>query len=200
MDNAVRGARARATDVDRPDPPSKAISRSSVRPSSPRRGEVSRDTPHHPLAMTRRLFHATHAAHRYPRLDHPVFAWNNSRTMKCTLCETDERAPKSRWCRDCKARYMREWRKTHPLTGDARRRANCRSYTHVLIARGHLVKGPCEVCGDPDVEAHHDDYSKPRAVRWLCVVHHRSHHKLLVPHVPFEISTQVQQNEQPDAS
>jgi hypothetical protein len=87
---------------------------------------------------------------------------------------------------------MREWRKTHPLVGDARRRANCRSYTHVLVARGHLTKGPCEVCGISDVEAHHDDYSDPRRVRWLCVAHHRGVHQQPVPYVPAEISPQTQ--------
>ncbi len=118
---------------------------------------------------------------------------------KCTLCITDERAPKSRWCRDCKARYMREWRKSHPLSEAARVRANCRSYTHVLVARGHLTKGPCEICGVPEVEAHHDDYSKPRLVRWLCVAHHRDHHKQAVPHGSVEISAQAKQDAQESA-
>lgn len=29
------------------------------------------------------------------------------------------------------------------------------------------------------VQAHHDDYSKPLEVRWLCVPHHALHHKQL---------------------
>lgn len=45
------------------------------------------------------------------------------------------------------------------------------------IAAGRLVKMPCEVCGAQKVEAHHDDYSKPLKVRWLCPPHHREHHK-----------------------
>ena len=41
------------------------------------------------------------------------------------------------------------------------------------VCRGVLKRGLCEVCGSPKVQAHHDDYSKPLEVRWLCVRHHR---------------------------
>lgn len=41
------------------------------------------------------------------------------------------------------------------------------------IRSGKLTKQPCEVCGsDTDVEAHHEDYSKPLDVHWLCTEHH----------------------------
>lgn len=39
-----------------------------------------------------------------------------------------------------------------------------------------LKKQPCEKCGAVKVQAHHDDYSKPLEVRWLCVPHHNEHH------------------------
>ena len=41
---------------------------------------------------------------------------------------------------------------------------------------GVLIKKPCEKCGDPKAQGHHDDYSKPLDVRWLCAFHHREHH------------------------
>jgi hypothetical protein len=99
----------------------------------------------------------------------------------CADCKTNPVRPsqsqKGGYCSGCHNARMREWRKTHPLTGVARMKANCRAYTHVLIRRGVLVKGLCEVCDVPEVESHHDDYTKPREVRWLCVKHHRAHHR-----------------------
>ncbi len=41
-----------------------------------------------------------------------------------------------------------------------------------------LTRQPCEVCGAINVHGHHDDYSKPLEVRWLCPKHHSEHHKL----------------------
>lgn len=41
---------------------------------------------------------------------------------------------------------------------------------------GRLVPLSCEQCGDPDAQAHHDDYSKPLDVRWLCRTHHNHAH------------------------
>lgn len=62
------------------------------------------------------------------------------------------------------------------MTEEQRKRANCRSYLHVYVKRGKVVKGPCEVCGEAEVEAHHDDYLKPLDVRWRCNAHHLELH------------------------
>jgi hypothetical protein len=35
-----------------------------------------------------------------------------------------------------------------------------------------IVKGKCAVCGECNVDAHHEDYSKPLDVIWLCRKHH----------------------------
>lgn len=51
-----------------------------------------------------------------------------------------------------------------------------RLQTRNAIARGELTRQPCEVCGEVTVDAHHDDYSQPLKVRWLCRYHHRQHH------------------------
>ena len=64
----------------------------------------------------------------------------------------------------------------------ARRNAAKRA-AHVAVGNairdGKLVKGLCELAGDDcsgEVQAHHDDYSKPLEVRWLCVGHHGVEH------------------------
>jgi hypothetical protein len=41
---------------------------------------------------------------------------------------------------------------------------------------GKIISQPCEICGNPKSDGHHDDYSKPLQVRWLCRRHHIAHH------------------------
>lgn len=53
---------------------------------------------------------------------------------------------------------------------------NARAAVQSAIRRGLLMRGPCEVCGSLQVQAHHDDYSKRLEVRWLCPRHHADHH------------------------
>lgn len=51
------------------------------------------------------------------------------------------------------------------------------------IRDGRLKREPCEACG-ARAEAHHDDYSKPLDVRWLCPTHHAEWHKHNTPKCP----------------
>lgn len=44
------------------------------------------------------------------------------------------------------------------------------------IRSGRLIPQPCEKCGEEKVEGHHDDYSRPLSVRWLCKKHHLEAH------------------------
>lgn len=46
------------------------------------------------------------------------------------------------------------------------------------IRDGRLERQPCEACG-ARAHAHHDDYSRPLDVRWLCPRHHSEHHRQL---------------------
>lgn len=93
----------------------------------------------------------------------------------CSKCGI-ETGTTHRYCRFHHAEYMREWRKTHPLTGEALFRANCRSYANVYVSRGKLKRQPCEVCGKRKAEMHHARYDRPLEVRWLCRPHHLEHH------------------------
>ena len=70
------------------------------------------------------------------------------------------------------------WRKRNPEKASAHRKVSR------AIKAGKLVRQPCEVCQSLETHAHHDDYSKPLDVRWLCPDHHgktRILHRLPLP-------------------
>lgn len=64
----------------------------------------------------------------------------------------------------------RKWRQNRPKAAKA----------HIIlnweVECGRIVHQPCEVCGKDKTHGHHDDYSKPLEVRWLCPYHHRKLH------------------------
>jgi ribosomal protein S27AE len=77
--------------------------------------------------------------------------------------------------------YDREYRKKHPEKmlekalkwahkNPDKKRAHGNLYYG--LKTGKVVKQTCEVCQETKVDAHHDDYSKPLEVRWLCRKHH----------------------------
>jgi len=59
-------------------------------------------------------------------------------------------------------------------------RNRLKRHAHNLVAyavhRGTLLQQSCEVCGEVAAQAHHDDYSKPLDVRWLCCKCHAAVH------------------------
>jgi ribosomal protein S27AE len=44
------------------------------------------------------------------------------------------------------------------------------------LRSGDIKRKPCEACGNAKAEAHHEDYSKPLDVQWLCRRCHFRHH------------------------
>lgn len=54
-----------------------------------------------------------------------------------------------------------------------------RSKSHFAIQSGKIPRQPCEVCGAAKVHGHHDDYTKPLELRWLCPKHHSEHHRVV---------------------
>lgn len=108
-------------------------------------------------------------------------------------------------CKSCKSSYGEKWRSANPETcrkyaADHRARPGSaeriyaynqrREVEHAdkykagiavtnALSSGKLKRQPCEKCGCLKVDAHHDDYSKPLVVRWLCRPHHMEHHRLL---------------------
>lgn len=66
-----------------------------------------------------------------------------------------------------------QWRRNHPEKHKAH------SILGYAVRDGKLQKLPCVVCGSKDSHGHHDDYSKPLDVIWLCPKHHAERHVLL---------------------
>lgn len=106
--------------------------------------------------------------------DEFVAKGHKSRSSKCSKCLRDDITRiKDRQERRRRFRLLAEKKYK------ARNPEKHNAHTAVYTARkaGRLRKEPCEVCGDPKSEAHHDDYSKPLEVRWLCPKHHGEVHR-----------------------
>lgn len=52
-----------------------------------------------------------------------------------------------------------------------------RNKLRLAVYAGKIKKLACEMCGDPKTHGHHEDYSKPLDVRWLCAKHHMFVHR-----------------------
>jgi len=53
-----------------------------------------------------------------------------------------------------------------------------RAYNNVkrTVRSGKILKLKCIVCGNEQVQGHHEDYDKPLDVIWLCQKHHDARH------------------------
>lgn len=83
------------------------------------------------------------------------------------------------------AERAQRWRDRHPGAGaEATKRTRdpvkhaAQERVRHAVKTGRLMRLPCEVCGTT-AHAHHDDYTRPLDVRWLCGVHHRARHREL---------------------
>lgn len=97
------------------------------------------------------------------------------------------------YCRECSNEYRRILRvkSGYPKNPELRRKIRqeykkrnpekyrARKIVCDSVRRGALKRQPCEVCGKPNAQAHHDDYTKPLNIKWLCHFHHVQHHKSL---------------------
>lgn len=95
---------------------------------------------------------------------------------ECSKCGKSH-SRKHYWCADCHASYMRQWRKSHPLTPIQAYKDRSRSYAGTNKRRGNIVEKPCCICG-AKAEMHHEDYSEPLKVDWFCREHHLLLHKI----------------------
>lgn len=67
--------------------------------------------------------------------------------------------------------YSKRWQERYPEKRTAQNKlANA-------LRSKKLTKNACQVCGEMVVDAHHEDYSKPLEVQWLCRKHHMEVHR-----------------------
>lgn len=123
-------------------------------------------------------------------------------SIRCQLCqfvkaESDFYASNQRTCKECVKASVRDNRlsRIEYYRAYDRGRGNRQGFDYLkkyresnkskylahnkvnnAVRDGKLKKEPCELCGKVDSHAHHDDYSKPLEVRWLCAAHHRQWH------------------------
>jgi hypothetical protein len=109
----------------------------------------------------------------------------------CYYCETGvvQAGKPGRRCYECRKKSNRlntqvfrsrhtdyyyqssEYHNNRQLTTEQRTKANVRNLAHSAVRGGKLIKpGMCNNCLQQSdaIEAHHEDYSKPLEVIWLC--------------------------------
>jgi hypothetical protein len=91
------------------------------------------------------------AAHRVKNID-KIRAYDRDRGNRQS----------SDYCKSYRERYPNKYRAVNMVNNQKR--------------MGNIFEMPCEICGSYNVVAHHDDYSKPLNVRWLCQAHHKQWH------------------------
>lgn len=108
---------------------------------------------------------------------------NRSEERKAAKRERQRGKPqteaKRRWTsenRDRVAEAARRWKRGN------REKINAQGLLAYHVRVGNVERLPCEVCGDPKSEGHHEDYSRPLDVRWLCRRHHAEVHRMEEAH------------------
>jgi len=128
------------------------------------------------------------------RIEKGMRPYNSGRKPECCRCGKIKENITYGYCSACDALAKKERRdsKVSSEEGRIKERATyhakkeapdfmvkklARNTLNKYVSIGKVDKLPCEVCGIEKTEAHHDDYTKPLDVRWLCRKHHVEHHK-----------------------
>ena len=87
----------------------------------------------------------------------------------------------AKWRESCRSPENRkrrlEWGSRQRI--DAPLKYTARTAVAYAIRTGRMMRKPCEFCGSLRSQAHHDDYTRPFDVMWLCQAHHAGRHAFL---------------------
>ncbi len=80
--------------------------------------------------------------------------------------------------KETKQERMRGYLRKYHQNPANRRKHEAHGIVHEALKSGRLIRADaCEKCGHPTVEAHHENYSKPLKVNWLCRKCHKALHR-----------------------
>lgn len=132
----------------------------------------------------------------------------DGRYTYCVACQIRRQqaalVAKDPLAREMRLARRREWLSNRRANGYIAPRKYAASYNasqqaantklNIALSKGEVLKESCIVCGSKDSEAHHEDYSKPLDVVWMCRKHHKQRHielrqikdygKLILPILP----------------
>lgn len=105
----------------------------------------------------------------------------------CKKCRSIAAVNSSKKHRETKRKNNNSWHRRNSgnrAAATARWRANNQEKyaAHIAvqsaIRNGSIIPSHCEECG-AKAHAHHDDYTKPLSIIWLCHTHHMERHTML---------------------
>lgn len=85
--------------------------------------------------------------------------------------------------RDYNREYNKIWRRDLGYQNEENsklrypEKVQARKILQLAVRVGNIKRGKCEICNKKDAQAHHEDYSKPLEVIWLCPLHHKDKHR-----------------------
>ena len=118
----------------------------------------------------------------------PKFRRDSSNKTMCSKCKVNPRLRYHNYCLACKNQSHVDWvaklgGSWASKTPEEKKKAVARKLIFNRVHRGNMERKPCEVCGNPKVEAHHHkgcDGENAHDIRWLCVPHHKEAEKKLL--------------------
>ena len=122
-------------------------------------------------------------------------------TRRCTQCRnefTQTVRSNNYLCKECRSKYQKKWTAKRRALGIRRIRKcpkkdgyfmkyfrrpenvhklKCKNTFQNAKNNGYIKPEPCAICFAEKTEAHHEDYTKPFHIIWLCLKCHKDIHR-----------------------